>query len=716
MEAKPGKEVFGLRRIGSVPAKVALVYVLVGCLWILLSDRAISALFQDPLTIARMQTIKGWGFVLVTGLILYILLRNIFSKLGHSEDALRYAENKFRTLVEQALVGIYIIREGRFIYVNPGFQEIFGYTMDEILAMPSILELVAESDRHIVADNVRMRLAGAVQSLHYSFTGRKKDGARIDVEVHGSAIDFEGKKAIIGVLLDITERRRAEAALRDSEERTRLLIDSAEDIIVMHDTEGTYLYYNGSARYGLTAEEVVGKKPRDIFDEAVAEKIMDQIRTVAASGEGLSDEREVLWRGEHMWFLDQVSPVKDAQGKVTAVVRISRNITDRKKAERTIGESEERYRVIAETASDAIITVDEDSRVVFANRAVLDIFGYEPEDLKGKLMTVIVPPRFRDGHMQGMRRYLDSGVKKAGWRARELPGLHRDGYEIPLEISYGEFEKDGRRYFTGVIRDITERKVAEKEKQYSDMLERFSQQMQSLIAERTISLLALRLADRVRNPAAVIGWTGKRLLKQAEVPQAWKEHMSTIIEEVENLEGIVKEFQSLLTHKDPVYAYNDLNGVVRGVLSVIGKEADRRHIRLEESLFAGALTMNMQKETMRMAIFIIMRNAVESSPEGGAVTVMTSEEDDKVMLSVADSGAGIPKRMQERLFDPFYSARMERYGIGWPLVKQIVYEHMGTVEIESEKGAGSLFTVIFPKRWIDSTVGVPGGEGGVKGI
>jgi signal transduction histidine kinase len=240
--------------------------------------------------------------------------------------------------------------------------------------------------------------------------------------------------------------------------------------------------------------------------------------------------------------------------------------------------------------------------------------------------------------------------------------------------------------------------------------------MQSLIAERTISLLALRLADRVRNPAAVIGWTGKRLLKQADVPQAWKEHLGTIIEEVENLEGIVKEFQSLLTHKEPVYAYDDLNSVVRGVLSVIGKETDRKHLRLAESLFAAPLTMNMQRDTMRMAVFIILRNAVESSPEGGVVAVVTSEEDEKVMLSVTDSGAGIPKRMQERLFDPFYSARMERYGIGWPLVKQIVYEHMGTVEIESEKGEGSRFTVIFPKRWIDSVVRAPGTKDTVRGI
>ena len=124
-------------------------------------------------------------------------------------------------------------------------------------------------------------------------------------------------------------------------------------------------------------------------------------------------------------------------------------------------ESEARSRIVMETVADAVITIDETSVIRFVNPAAERIFGYEPGELVGRDMTELMPDYLRRLHEEGMRRFMDTGVKHISWEGVELPGLHKSGREIPLEISFGEFAFGGRRYFTGIARDIAERKRTE---------------------------------------------------------------------------------------------------------------------------------------------------------------------------------------------------------------------------------------------------------------
>src|SRR6476469_1354101 len=119
-------------------------------------------------------------------------------------------------------------------------------------------------------------------------------------------------------------------------------------------------------------------------------------------------------------------------------------------------------RVIADTASDAIITIDEDSTMVFVNRATEKIFGYEQAELVGQSLTMLMPDYLRHIHRAGLERYVATGQKHLSWNAILLPGLHRNGREIPLELSFGEFNENGRRFFTGIARDISARRQLER--------------------------------------------------------------------------------------------------------------------------------------------------------------------------------------------------------------------------------------------------------------
>ncbi|MCA1628013.1 MAG: PAS domain S-box protein [Acidobacteria bacterium] len=158
-----------------------------------------------------------------------------------------------------------------------------------------------------------------------------------------------------------------------------------------------------------------------------------------------------VWR--RPWFLTIA-----ASALAAAVFAVARSRHARLKALR---ESENRFRTLAETASDAIITIDEESRIVLVNQAAEKIFGYTRQELVGADLTMLMPECLRHLHQAGFTRYQQTGERHISWEAIELPGLHKDGREIPLEISFGEFVRNDRRFFTGIARDTTERKRAE---------------------------------------------------------------------------------------------------------------------------------------------------------------------------------------------------------------------------------------------------------------
>jgi PAS domain S-box-containing protein len=376
-------------------------------------------------------------------------------------------------------------------------------------------------------------------------------------------------------------------------------------------------------------------------------------------------------------------------------------VAERKQAEESLRASEEQYRVIAETSSDGIVTIDDESRIIFVNSALREMFGYTLEEMLGKPLTVLMPERHRKGHLRGLERFLATGKKSMNWKALELPGLHKSGREIPLEISYGTFIMDGNQYFTGFIRDISERKEAEKEKAYKNMLEQFNREIETMVAERTTSLLALRLADSVRTPASVIGWSGKKLLEKGCEYERAKESITDIVEEAGRLDNLVQEFHALIESKRSVFSYIDINDIIREVLFIIEKEARDKSLAFKQYLSGTPLKMNAQRELLRMAVFTLLRNAVESTPEGGTVTLGTEAADNAAVLTVSDTGPGIPDQALEKIFDPSYSAKFFRFGMGLPLIKQIVSEHLGDIEVQSTEGEGTTFRVILPTRWME---------------
>lgn len=519
--------------------------------------------------------------------------------------------------------------------------------------------------------------------------------------------------AFIGVtsfLLFILIRRqssamhRAEQTQRDSEMTWRLLVEKIRDYeIFLLDPEGRVLSWNVGAERskGYSPEEIIGKHHSVFFThkDIAAGLPEKELRLASIDGSFENEGWRIRKDGSKFWALAVTTALRDEEGNLRGFAKVVRDITDRKMAEEALRESEAQYRIITDSASDMIITIDEQSTIQFVNSASEKIFGYSPSELIGQSVTMLMPDRLKNAHKAALQAYVETGSKKMRWNAIELPGLHRSGNEVPLEISYGEFMKHEGHFFTGIVRDITERRVAARSKEYRDMLERFNQELETLVAERTMNLLSMTLADKVRNPASVIGAIANRLLRKEELSDKTQEHIRLIRDEAGKLDTTVKDFQDMLTNRKALFHYEDICEIVRDVLPVIEQEAIRKNISLTVNLPDRQMKINTERNLLKMAIFTLLKNAVELTPDEGRVTISVSGDDNIIRVVVADNGYGMPQEEIDAVCDPNTPFKACRFGLGLPLIKQIMAEHMGEIAVSSEIGKGAIVTLKFPVRW-----------------
>ena len=248
----------------------------------------------------------------------------------------------------------------------------------------------------------------------------------------------------------------AEEKLRRAERRIENILESFSDAFFTADRDWRFTYINRHAEQilGRPADELLGKNMWEEFPEAVETDIYNHYQKAVA--EHITVNFETFYPPFDAWFEVRAYPSHDGGLSV-----YFHNISDRKHADAVLRESEERYRILAETASDAIIRIDANSTIEYTNTAVESIFGYTAEELIGQPLTMLMPEELRQRHLAGFAHYLKTGKKNLNWHSIEVPAQHKDGHHFPLEISFGEYHHGSRRFFIGIARDITGRKRAE---------------------------------------------------------------------------------------------------------------------------------------------------------------------------------------------------------------------------------------------------------------
>ncbi len=376
------------------------------------------------------------------------------------EKALIASEIRYRHLFESAKDGILILdaETGMIVDVNPFLINLLGYPKKNLLQ-----KAVWETGFFKDIFHNKEKFLELQQKKYVRYEDlplETADGQKIHVEFV-SNVYMEGSKKVIQCnIRDITEQWQIKKQLVESEEKFRIITEDSADAIFITNNVGKYLYVNKQAvkLSGYSKEEILSFTIVDISPANRVVEYFQIFQKLFTEGHSYSEIELVKKDGSHVQV--DLNAVQLPNGLIYASCR---DITERLQTEETMRESEERYRSISESANDAIITTDCKGIIKDWNPGAEKIFGYTEEEVIGKNLDVIIPKKYLENHNSGIKRINEEdGIRNVVGKTVELQGLHKSGTEFPLELSLAEWEAQKGKFFTGIIRDITERKKLEK--------------------------------------------------------------------------------------------------------------------------------------------------------------------------------------------------------------------------------------------------------------
>ncbi|MBI5637238.1 MAG: PAS domain S-box protein [Nitrospinae bacterium] len=738
-----------------------------------------------------------------------------------SEQAIRESEERFRQLSEASFEGVTITVGGKIVDCNTSFARKFGYARDEIIGKTP-LDLVPPESYAIVADHI-----GRGSEECYEAVGLKKDGTLFPIEIQGRGAVYHGQKARVTSIRDITERIKAEQAIRESEERLRVTFDNAAFGLAFLNLDGKFTRVNDALclMFGYAEKEVIGKSFQDFthtLDMEMGEKFLRKV----ARGEAVKREVEKRFMhrdGHVIWCSVAVALIKDANGRPmhlyvqviditarkeaektyaelfnvisdglvlhefdpvtkkmgtfvdvndamckrlgyfraemltigpddidtgetvtkpeeygwlerenlehgsvrfervhrakdgrlipveiisrqfplgekTMALSVVRDITERKRAEDNLRASERKFRAVAQSAADAIISINGAGEIIHWNKGAEKMFGHAESEALGKPVGLLIPKRYDEAHRRGLARATAGGPYRLIGKTATLEGLRKDGAEFPLELSLAAWEEGGKTYFTGIIRDITERKAAEEKlKAAKEAAEEATK-----LKDKFVSLVSHDLKTPL---ASMIGFLH---LVRDDYAEPLNEGAKLILDRAaESGEAMVRLIDDLLTISRFKTGQLKLNrqffdAQYLGVIMAgnYAHLARQKGIEIESTIPANSRVYG-DKTLLAEAVQNLVTNAIKFCKNGDRISISLAEENAST-ICVRDTGPGIPPNLLADLFkfekktSTPGTAGETGTGFGLPLVKNIMELHGGGVGVISEPGKGCLFCLTLP--------------------
>ncbi len=669
----------------------------------------------------------------------------VFRDITHQKRA--EEQLHLQTSALEATVNSILItnRMGQILWVNPAFTKLTGYTAAEVLGKTPSLLKSGKHDRTFYDDLWQTISRG--DSWHGELLNRRKDGSLYFEEmtitpVRGANGEVQN---YIAIKRDISERKQFDEQLARERDLLRALMDHLPDHIYFKDARSRYTCINQAhARHlGLnTPEEAIGKTDADFCTVRQARQNLVDERRLLMMGEPIVGLVEVLEvAGTKMWMSSTKVPLRDADGKITGLVGISRNITSHKLAELERLAMQGRYQLLFESAGEAIMTYDHGT-FQDCNLAALKMFRCtEKNQLLGADPAQFSPPCQPDGTnsrlaaMQHATDALKTGTKRFEWMHRR-----RDGEEFPSEVSLTAFWLDDRQVLQSTVRDLTERKQADRERQMMELQLRQSQKLES------IGQLAAGIAHEINTPTQYVG-DNTRFLKDAfdSLLNVLKNHTDLLAAVRQNAltPELLEQSDAVLTVSDldyfctqiPQAIQETLEGVER-VTKIVramkefshpgGKEkqpADLNKaiestvtVARNEWKYVANLTTDLEPGLPYVPCFVgefnqVLLNLVINAAHAigdvvqknpgtkGKITIQTRRDGDHVVIRVADTGTGIAEEHRPHIFEPFFTTKEVGRGSGQGLAmiyNSIIKKHGGTVNFETTVGVGTTFILRLP--------------------
>ena len=624
-----------------------------------------------------------------------------------SEVALRESENKYKTLFEYSNDAIFVGDERVFIDCNQKAMEMLGCAKEQIIGqsfnrfMPEI-QPDGRNTKAKILKRARAAINGHPQS--YELQHRRYDGTLFDAEVSLSAFNDRGKYYIHAIVRDITERKRVQEEIF----LFKKAIEGSSDAIGMADKHGNHFYQNKAFTdlLGYTAEElhVAGVAQRVYADQDVARDVFE---TIMSGGSWSGEVEDIAKDGRRLIVMLRADAIKDETGNIIGLLAINTDITERKKTEEALCESEELYTRLVNTIPEVVVRTGLDGKILFVNENAIRVSGFSHQELENHKLFEFIPSEEHARAVQNIKTLMEDGTHFAN----EYHLTTKDGRRIPYEITSDVFRgKDGTPCgFVHVCRNISQRKQAELEKEHLQERLNQAQKMES------VGRLAGGVAHDFNNMLSVILGHAEMAMADTESDQPLYAHLLEIRKAAERSADLTRQLLAFARKQTVSPRVIDMSKTVEGMLKML-KRLIGEDIHLSWLPGVNSWPVRVDPSQVDQILANLCVNARDAISGIGKVTIELENihideafcagypyfisPGDYILLAVSDDGHGMDKKVQDRLFEPFFTTKDvgKGTGLGLATVYGIVKQNKGFINVYSEPGHGTTFRIYLPRH------------------
>ena len=578
------------------------------------------------------------------------------TELRLAERELRASEARFRTFVDHAMDAFFLLDDRLIVTdVNRQACDSLGYSREELVGMHPRDFDVGLNDASI--KGINQRIAGG-ETLTFETRHRRKDGTSFPVEIRAGQFEPGGRQLCL--VRDITERKRAEGALRASEERFRMLIQFSFDAYWETDAQHRYVRLEGSDHAG----SLIGKKRwEELYLEPDEEAWRRHRETLEAHLPFRDFEigRPTPDGGQH--YAVSGLPIFDDTGHFLGYRGVARRITERKRAEAAIRESEQRFRTLFEKANDAIFLENERDEIIEANERACALLGYSREVLLRMKVSELQAPEIRDHAGTVIRRELE----QHGDATFESVNLDSSGRRVVVEVKNTPISDHGQKLVLSVVRDVTERKRA------AEALQQMQEQLAHANRVTAMGQLTASIAHEIAQPIGAVYNRANAALNflNRDPPdlEEVREAVSRIAVAAERAREIIGGIRDQVKKSPPRKDVFDLNAAIEEVLILASNAITRDAIALKMEFAKGLPPVHGDRIQLQQVALNLILNAQEAmrsiDDRLRELRISTeAKEAGDVLVTVCDTGPGIPSENLGRVFEAFFTTKSSGVGIG----------------------------------------------------
>lgn len=592
----------------------------------------------------------------------------------------------YKSLFEHHPDGIYVCDlDGKLLAANPTMQRIIGHTEEELRGF-SLQSLLLPEFHEVNARMTEKMMQGKPQI--YDAAIMHKQGLRIDIEINSfpMIIDNENENVgCYGIVKDRTRSKCVEEDLQSAKQQLELFLSNTVDAIMIFDLRKNVTKVNQAFEemFGWTEQEVLGRSFPIVTDALDYSSSLQQ----ALEGRHVVTFETTKQRkdGSLIEVSCFFSPIVDGKGNVTAFVSILRDITEHRRMEEALKESEKRLRDLINALPDMVIFKDEEGRWLEANDHAISSFQFENVAYRGLTDIELAArnERYRDTLLNNQQSDQETWAKRQITRKEEIMRRTDDKSVILDMIKVPMFYPDGRRKGLVMIgRDITDLKQTEELLRKSEKL-------------AVIGQLSAGIAHEIRNPLTSL--KGFLSLLQSSIEDKNKWYSEVMVSELNRIQAITNQFMAVAKPQALMVQDQDLRQLIEQVSVIISPEATMNNIQMLIEAEDDLPSIQCEVNQLKQVFINILKNAIEAMPSGGDIQIYIRRLDSGfVQFRCTDQGCGIPEERLPHLGEPFYSLKEKGTGLGLMMCFKIIEEHHGQIAIQSEIGKGTTVDVMLP--------------------